>query len=112
MVPEFPSRDSSVLRSPFVSFDDARILDEASTMIGSPSEGVGARTTRSRETVSPIPEALMMTTFFADAFTTRYSPVAKDASLFRSGSSFVGASRRKKTNDPSRMSSADGLTAL
>ncbi len=61
----------------------------SSTMIRSPSEGVGARTTRSREAVSSIPEALMMTTFFADAFTTRYGPVAQDASLVRSGSSFV-----------------------
>ncbi len=38
MVPEFPSRDSSVLRSPFVSFDDARILDEVNS---GPMEAAG-----------------------------------------------------------------------
>ncbi len=80
-------------------------------MLGS-LRGVGAQTTRSRETVSSTPEPLMMIAFFADVFTTRYGPVAKDASLFRSGSTFFAASRRKKTNDPSRMSSADDRTAL
>ncbi len=54
----------------------------------------------------------MTTMFFADVFTTRYGPVANDGILFCTGSSFVGASRRKNLNDPSRMSSADGLTAF